>query len=114
MKMLIARDMDVNSPNKKGETVLHRACDGRLAAHNGVGAFVRHLLRAGADPGAVDSRGRTPLLALAMTAQHQGGDNVIEVAEILLDADSDPNAAIQGGENVGDLRPLESALRNGK
>jgi len=119
--MLISRGANLKHKNKAGETVLHRAADGRVAGHTGIPALVRLLIRSGADvegrSGHSGTSGRTPLLSLALTAPPEAS-GALEVAQILLDEGADPNVADEGvlskKEEDGSIRPLESALRNGK
>ena len=74
---------DVNARNEAGETALHRAAgcrgdaapialDGSGASSSGGGgglSVMGHLLALGADPGARDARGLTPLMTVLVKGE---------------------------------------------
>jgi ankyrin repeat protein len=86
-----------------GETALH------LAAKTGIGANVRALLQAGAEPDAADPKGRTPILAAISAFSEQPGRQqaVLALAEVSADLDRAFAATLADGFSAAALRLLE-------
>lgn len=78
LDLLLAHGADINAKTDEGITLLHVVIDPE---------FIPALIRRGADVGARDNRGRTPLMV------HLTEPDGIEYLGPLLDAGSDPNAA---------------------
>src|SRR5262249_47717268 len=93
VQLLLARGAHVDNRNGQNETALIQA------AANGRADVVKFLLDRGADASAVDSFGKSPLLA---------GAKFPGVVEALLEKGANANAKSLGGDT-----PLRSAVREG-
>lgn len=96
VRRLLNQGSDPNQPQVDGMTALHWA-----AYHDDL-VTARELILAGADVGAVNRYGVSPL---SLACENGSGDLV----ELLLGAGADPNAALRGGET-----PLMTASRTGR
>lgn len=79
VKFLLKKGVDINEKTNKGKTALHRACG--LESH--CTAAISILFKYGADPNALDDRGRLPLDYL----EHNGMAKtyMLELAKFMVD-----------------------------
>lgn len=112
-RLLLARRMDVNARNKRGQTPLHEVManlrfDWRLESKL---KCARLLLECGADPNAQDENGQTPLhyvkertAELVRYAPHEPNPNWFEDAEdLLIEHGADPDIEDNDGRTPAQL-----------
>jgi ankyrin repeat protein len=86
---------EVDARNAAGETALHKAAESRDSSSL---AMMRHLLSMGADPGAKDRHGSTPIMHM-LTRSWPSKDSLAKI-ELLISSGADPSAKDEGGNNA--------------
>jgi hypothetical protein len=101
---LVGLDADVSARNRRGAQAIHYAADGQPASEawdpKAQAAIVAYLLRAGADPNAVDKSGVTPLHRAVRT-------RCASAVRVLLANGADPRRTNGSGST-----PLQLAVHN--
>jgi hypothetical protein len=86
---------EVDARNAAGETALHKAVESRDPSSL---AMIRHLLSLGADAGAKDRRGSTPIMHV-LTRSWPSKNSLAKI-ELLISSGADPSAQDEGGNNA--------------
>jgi ankyrin repeat protein len=107
VRVLLARDADVNAPQSDGMTALH------WAAHHDDASLVKQLIAAGAEPNASNRYGISPLAIACINGN-------TAIVELLLEAGADSNSSSAGGETAlmtasrtGRLGPVAALIASG-